>query len=281
MVKKSNVTDITLIRCHRHLNKIISLKIMNTLMTVLVTIFKPILSNGVKIVWENRNFLSLYFKTKYGNYRNKEIRFSLSGLYKIQIPNSNKYLLVFNRRIANQLQPVGGAYKRFEDENLFNRWSYKPDNARNGLDVDFTSSGDLRFMVKGKNVIDVLTWFASSMGRELDPRREFKEELLDSGILDSANFNFFNHKIIRRFSKNLFWSEHFSCFEILVLEVFELIPNEAQKKELIELAKKPFDPKKGYAIVSCDDIEQLRLMQEGVQIARIGQHSKLLINKSF
>ncbi len=254
---------------------------MNALITVLSAIIKPILSNGVKIVWENRNFLSLYFKTMYGKYRDKDIRFSISGLYKIQIPGTNKYLLVFNRRIANQLQPVGGAYKRFEDENLFNKWSYKPDNARNGLDVDEKSYGDLRFMVKGKNVISVLTWFASEMGRELDPRREFKEELVDSGILNYANFNHFNQKKIRRFSKNLSWSDHFTCFEILVFEVYELIPNDTQKNELIELAKKPYDRAKGYAIVSCDDIEQLRFMQDGIQVARIGQHSKLLINKSF
>jgi hypothetical protein len=35
------------------------------------------------------------------------------------------------------------------------------------------------------------------------------------------------------------------------------------------------------AIVSCDDIEQLRLVENDIQIARIGQHTKLLVNKDF
>lgn len=47
-----------------------------------------------------------------------------------EIPNTNKYLLVLNRRIENQLQPVGGAYKRFGDDSLFNKWGYKPDNLK-------------------------------------------------------------------------------------------------------------------------------------------------------
>ncbi|MEQ8574480.1 MAG: hypothetical protein RIB63_10485 [Fulvivirga sp.] len=210
-----------------------------------------------------------------------DIRFSLSGLYRIQIPNTNKYLLVLNRRISNQLQPVGGVYKRYGDDSLFNKWGCRSDNSRNGLDVDQVSSADLRFIVKGKYVIDVLNWFDSGHERESEPRREFKEELLDTNILDSQIFQHFSHKHIRRFSKNLSWSDYFSCHEILTYDIFEIIPDEAQRRALIELAEKETDLEKGYAIVSCDDIEQLRFMKSNKQVARIGQHSKLLINQSF
>jgi hypothetical protein len=67
----------------------------------------------------------------------------------------------------------------------------------------------------------------------------------------------------------------------LVYDVFELLPTEDQKHALIELAKQKNDLSKGYAIVSCDDIEQLRLVENDIQIARIGQHTKLLVNKDF
>ncbi len=244
-------------------------------------IFKPLLSKGAAIAWENRAQLNLFFKTKYGRFRNRNIRFSISGIYKIQIPGSNNYLLVLNRRIQHQLQPVGGAYKRFGDESWFNKWNYRPDNAKNGLDVDQKSNGDLRFVVKGKWVIDVLNWFEKGLERETDPRREFQEELLDTDILDPDLFRQFNQKHVRRFSKNLKWSEHFSCYEILIFDVFELVPNEQQKKALINLAGQDTDLDKGYAIVSCDDIEQLRFMKGGKQVARIGQHTKLLINQTF
>lgn len=254
---------------------------MGGMLTTVASLAKPILTKGATVIWENRNHINLFFKTKYGKFKNLDVRFSMSGLYKIQIPGTNKYLLVFNRRIANQLQPVGGAYKRFGDERLFNEWGYRPDNSKNGLDVDEKSSSDLRFVIKGKHVIDVLNWFESSKEREMDPRREFKEEVLDTGILDPQVFQHFDARHIRRFSKTLSWSDHFSCHEILTYDIFELIPNEVQKRSLEELSKQAVDMTNGFAVVSCDDIEQLRFMQDGKQVARIGQHSKLLINQSF
>jgi len=250
--------------------------------TALITaLCRPIFTKGVSIAWENRNHLSLYTKTRFGKYKDEYIRFSLSGLYKIQIPDSNKYLLVLNRRIENQLQPVGGVYKRFGDESLFNGWGYKPDNSKNGLDVDEFSNTDLRFMVKGKYAIEVLNWYESQKSRETEPKREFKEELLDTNILDKQTFSHFGQQLMRRYSTDLQWSDFFGCYEILVYDVFELLPNEEQKKGLLELADKGTNLSLGYAIVSCDDIEQLRLMEKGKQIARIGKHTQLLINKDL
>lgn len=254
---------------------------MGTASTILLTMVKPLLSKGAAVMWENRNHINLLRKTKFGKYKNMSIRFSMSGLFKIQIPGTNKYLLVLNRRIENQLQPVGGAYKRYGDDSLFNKWGYKPDSSRNGLDVDEKSSSDLRFSVEGKYVTEVLNWFEIGKEREVDPKREFNEELLDTGILDLKVFGHFDFKHIRRFSKTLSWSDYFSCYEILTYDIFEIIPNEDQKQLLLELSNQELDITKGFAVVSCDDIEQLRLMKDGRQIARIGQHTKLLINQSF
>ena len=251
--------------------------------TLLTMLAKPLLTKSANVAWENRNHLSLFFKTKFGKYRDKDVRFSMSGLFKIQIPDSNKYLLVFNRRIENQLQPVGGAFKRFGDDHLFNQWGYRPDNAKNGLDVDAQSSSDLRFMVRGSKVVNVLDWFESSRERELDVKREFTEELIDTKILDSRIFRNINSRHIRRFSKTLSWSEYFTCYEVLTYDVFELIPDDKQKHLLVDLSRKPFEEtiSEGYAVVTSDEIEQLRLMRDGKQVARIGQHSKLLINQTF
>lgn len=257
---------------------------MGSVLTATLAITKPFLSKGANVLWENRDHLSLFLKTKFGKYKNLNIRFSMSGLFKIQIPETNKYLLVFNRRIENQLQPVGGVFKRYGDEKLFNKWGYCSDTSRNGLDVDEKSSKDLRFQVKGKHVVDVLLWFDEiDSDRESDPKREFKEELLDTGILSKETFDDIHCRRIRRYSKNLSWSNHFSCYEVLVYDVFELLPNDSQKLELLKLANEPVKESlsMGYAVVSCDDIYQLRFLQNGKQIARIGEHSKLLINQSF
>ena len=254
---------------------------MSMAATLITTILKPVIAKGASIGWENRNYLMLFTKTKFGKYKDKDIRFSLSGLYKIQIPDSNKYLLVFNRRIENQLQPVGGVYKRFGDDSLFNKWGCKPDNLRNGLDVDKCSNGDLRFTVKGKYAVEVLNWFDSQNERETDPRREFLEELIDTKILSKETFSHFDQKHIRRYSTDIQWSDFFGCFEILVYDVFELLPTKQQKTALIKLAEKGSNLSQGFAIATCDEIEQLRLMEKGRQIARIGKHTHLLINKDL
>ena len=219
------------------------------------------------------------YKNKKNNYRNKEIRFSISYLFRIKIPNTNSYLLVLNRRIDNQLQPVGGVYKRYGDDKLFEKWDYMPDNKRNGLDVDDESFSDLRFKVKGKHVIDVIKWFEEGKEREISAEREFFEELIKPKILDAQIFSQIKYKHLKRISKNLKWSEHFSCYEVLIYDIMELLPTEQQNEELKKLSRDT-DLKKGYAIVDFDDIEQLRLVRDGKQIARIGEHTKLTINKN-
>ena len=245
------------------------------------TLLKKIFSKGVETLWENKDLLILYLKTIVGKYRNKEIRFSISYLFRITIPNTDKYLLVNSTRIPNQLQPVGGAYKRYGDDKLFEDWGFQKDNNNNGVGVDAKSDKDLRFRVKGKNVIKVIKWFDEAKEREVSANREFIEELLSTKILSPKAFKSIEYKLVKRFSKHLEYSKYHKCYEVLIYDVFELIPNEKQKKELKNLAKTPNDINKGYAIVSIEDIDRLRYFENNVQVAKIGEHTKLLINKIF
>lgn len=248
---------------------------------ILITIFKLFFTKGVSVLWEKKSFLALYFKTMFGKYRRMDIRFSISYLFRIRIPNTDSYLLVFNRRIENQLQPVGGVYKRYGDDKLFEKWDYTPDNLKNGLGTDKISSSDLRFKVKGKHVIAVIKWFEEGKEREIHGDREFQEELIDTNILDRYVFERIKYKHIRRFSKNLKWSEHHSCYEILIYDILEFLPSSEQSDYLKKLSSIKFSIDKGFAIADFDEIEQLRLIRDGKQVARIGQHTKLIINKIF
>jgi hypothetical protein len=245
-----------------------------------ITVLKSAFTNGVSKLWSNKNFLSLYVKTLFGKYRNKDIRFSIAYLFRIKIPETNSYLLVFNRRIANQLQPVGGAYKRYGDDKLFESWGYQPDKKKNGLGTDAISENDLRFFVKGKNVIDVIKWFDEGKERECSAYREFWEELLQTEILPKEAFAKIKYKHLKRESKHLKWSDHHGCYEVLIYDIYELMPIETQGLILKQLAKEPYSLEKGYAIVECEDIEQMRLVKDNVQAAKIGEHTKLTINKN-
>lgn len=249
--------------------------------TILIAFFKQVFSKGVSKLWDNKDVAWLYARTIFGPYRNKQIRFSLSYLFRIRIPGSNDYLLVMNRRIANQLQPVGGVYKRYGDDKLFESWDFVPDSRQNGLGVDETSDSDLRFRVRGKHTVDVVKWFEEGKEREVSGEREFCEELLEPGILDRQTFKSIKYKHIRRHSRHLKWSDFHQCYEVMIYDIYELLPSAQQQQALITLAQQPKGLDKGYAIASCEQIEQCRYQQDGLQLAKIGEHTRLLINQTF
>ncbi len=248
---------------------------------ILIALVKQVFSKGVSKLWDNKDLIWLYIRTLLWSYRTKQIRFSLSYLFRIKIPGTNNYLLVLNRRIANQLQPVGGVYKRYGDDKLFESWEFVPDSKLNGLGVDDISDNDLRFRVKGKYTVDVIKWFEEAKEREVSAEREFREELLDKNILDPEAFRSISYKHIRRHSRHLKWSEFHKCYEVLIYDVYELLPTDKQKEELKALAALPLDLLSGYAIVECEDIEQCRLNHNDMQVVKIGQHTKLIINQNF
>lgn len=248
---------------------------------ILGFLLKQIFTKSVSALWEHKGFLSLYIRTLLGPYRNKKIRFSLSYLIRIRIPNTDRYLLVPNRRIGNQLQPVGGVYKRYGDDKLFESWNYQSDSKENGLGTDFWSEQDLRFRITGKHTIKAIKWFEEGKEREVSIDREFYEELIQPGVLDAEVFSQIRYKHLKRFSKNLKWSDYHQCFEVLIYDVFDFLPSELQKKALTELDQKATDLNDKFVIVECEDIEKLRLCSKGYQIAKIGQHTKLIINQTF
>lgn len=252
-------------------------KVMNE---VAFAILKPAASKAIGKLWENRDSLLLFLKTNLWKYRKQDIRFSISYIFRIRIPNTDSYLLVLNRRIANQLQPVGGSYKRYGDDSLFEKWGYKPDNKKNGLGTDGISDKDLRFKVKGKNVINVIKWFEEGREREVSGNREFIEELIEPGIIDKNIFCKISYRHLKRVSRNLQWSEHHQCYEVLIYDVLELVPTTEQEKYLTELYSKGSDLAKGYAFADLDHIAQLRFMEKGIQVAKIGGHTKFTINEN-
>lgn len=245
---------------------------------IATTITEHFFTKGIDSLWENKEKLSLFRKMLLPKYRKQKIRFSLSYLFRIRIPSTNSYLLVLNRRIPNQLQPVGGAYKRYGDDALFESWGYQPDKKSNGLGIDSISENDLRFFVAGKNVIKVIKWFESGKERECSGNREFVEELIDTKILDKTTFDKIYYKHLSRHSFHLRWSDYHKCYEVLIYDIFELLPTQQQKDALIELNKHPVNIHKGYAIVECEEIEQFRLLSNGIQIAKIGEHTRFIIN---
>lgn len=118
----------------------------NTLHELAVGAFGALLGMAITTVINLRGKLWVCFLAT-TIYRNRHIRISAAYLFKINI--DGKYLLVKGRNI-NQLQPVGGVYKRLPDSStLFQNLEILDDKC---IPICDTTRQDLRIRVKGKHL---------------------------------------------------------------------------------------------------------------------------------
>ena len=211
------------------------------------------------------------YKTKY---KETEIRLSVAYLIRIKA-TKNKYLLVKNSKIPNQFQPVGGVYK-YNDlgKEFLREINFRQDD---GYIVTENSLNDLRIRIKGKYVSRFITWFKAKKGREVTAYREFKEELIDSNILDSNIFNESNVRLDykRRSIGKLKFSDHFQCEEILIRDIYEFIPNESQQRAIDALK----DETDLYKFFTYEEINRLGKISDCKEY-RIGEHTKSILEGS-
>jgi hypothetical protein len=173
----------------------------------------------------------LFWKS-YVIFRNKDVRFSISYIFRIKV--KDKFLLVKNRK-GGYFQPVGGAYKTLPGiETIFKKYKVQPDNrfeTSHGI-----AKNDLRFRVKGKNVMNIINWFESRENREISQWREFCEELLTTNIItDKHAFRYIDYEYSATLQTPMKKAKKLDCQEILIFEIFDLIPNDEQKIELERL----------------------------------------------
>jgi len=206
----------------------------NSVADFLINIIATILIICLELIIENFHSIKLYIQT-HTKYRSQKIRISISYLYQIEV--QGKYLLVKGHRIPNQFQPVGGVYKRYP-ESFYELRNLKVTDDNN-IPIDDKSEKDLRIKVPGRNVIKFLKWFNSQLGREVSPFREFYEELIATNILDGKKFPYPNYIYLHRHQTPIHWSKHFKCYEILIADIFKLMPDDEQLNELKKLINIP------------------------------------------
>ncbi|QEE49118.1 hypothetical protein FUA48_05840 [Flavobacterium alkalisoli] len=190
----------------------------------------PIYFAIVEGLYNLKNF-KLFWKS-YIKYRKSDVRFSISYIFRI--PVKDKYLLVKNRKY-NYYQPVGGAYKTLPGvEVVFKKLGIVTDNkfeTSHGI-----AKNDLRFRVKGKRVLDVIKWFNSKENREISQWREFCEELLTTDIIQNKHaFRYIDYEYVTTLITPMQKAKKLDCQEILIYEIFDLVPNNDQIIELERL----------------------------------------------
>lgn len=156
-----------------------------------------------------------------------EIRFSISALLRIEA--DGKFLLTKGNRIE-QFQPVGGVLKAFITAHAkLGNLGVKADSK---IPIDQDSRDDLRVFVPRRSIEEFVRWYLEGRGRETSPWREFNEELVETGVLNAENFRAPSFDYIERRVEGIRWTPHFQCYEVLIAEVFALVPTLKQIEEL-------------------------------------------------
>jgi len=201
-----------------------------------------------------------------------EIRFSISALVRIKV--DDQYLLTKGNRIE-QFQPVGGVLKTFNAAHAkLGNLGVKADNK---IPIDQDSRDDLRVFVPQRSIETFIQWYLGGRGRETSPWREFNEELVETGVLSAENFRTPAFDYIERRVEGIRWTPHFQCYEVLIAEVFALVPTLKQTEELDELRSRNDAPRVMWArpalirALGYDAVSQK-------QLARISEHSSWILD---
>lgn len=187
-------------------------------------IFGSVISAIYEFLDTHDQGVATWFKTQIW-YRNKNIRLSFAYLFRIEV--DGKFLLVRGHRMPNQYQPVGGVYKVYDEGKSFlNQIRSVSDTAMGNMN----ETDDLRLQVKGKDYFKFLDWFESMRDREYDPRREFEEELIDTGILPADEFQKLRYRKVWVHNAGVTYSQPLRTHEVVYADVFEIKLSDTQKQ---------------------------------------------------
>ncbi|OIN57614.1 SMODS-associated NUDIX domain-containing protein [Arsenicibacter rosenii] len=165
----------------------------------------------------------------------RPVRLSIAYFFRIEI--DGKYLLIRNHKKPERgYQPVGGVYKYLKDENaeFFHNIGIEDHTA---MGIDDVSRNDLRCIIKHRmNLPKFIDWFSSKKNRELDPWREFYEELIADNLLNREVFPYIQYTYCRSDYEGINAPDFFSYEEFLYADIYQLKPDgERQKREIRKL----------------------------------------------
>jgi len=207
--------------------------IKDSILKISIGFFVAVLVDLIVFIIENRNKWNI-IKPQIIK-RNKEVRVTVAYLFRIEV--NGKYALI-KRHKKDRIgyQPIGGAFKYFKEENreCFDKLGIEPCNY---VERDEDTDSDLRIRInKRKNLGKFLKWFESRKDREVDPWREFYEELVEPGILSSDLFKHVKYVFVGKHLEGIFPASVFPIDEFRYAEIYELRPDtEAQKKAIADM----------------------------------------------
>lgn len=182
---------------------------------------------------------------------NAPVRLTVAYLFRIEL--NGKYMLIKRHKTDFAgFQPVGGAYKYFKEENRanFDSLGITPCNH---VPRDEDTENDLRVKIaKRKKMLEFFKWFDGRENREIDPWREFCEELIEPGLLPQEIFRHIKYSYVGKHQEGILRNEDYPIDQFRHADIFELrLENDAQKKAINALSTNP-----NIAFVTAEEINK-------------------------
>lgn len=206
--------------------------------------------------------------------QNTIVRISFAYLFRIKV--GNEYLLVKNERGTGKYQPVGGVYKLHGGERtvLNNLYHVVDDNK---VPIDESSRDDYRLRMANRYLRKFVRRFNNKADREKvsDVSREFKEELIEKGILGWRQIKY---RYCGRHMKELKFSEHFLIYELLLADIVDIMPTE---KQLADLQRLKNTPSAAYWFATAEQITSLGIVPGTNSLNEwIGDHTQKILQEN-
>ena len=204
------------------------------------------------------------------------IRISFAYLFRIKV--DGKYFLVQSTR-TKKYQPVGGAYKFYEEEADYLRDNIPVEND-DRIPVDEITKRDYRLLVKNKDLRKFVKRFDKTHYREniSDLSREFVEEIFNAGILDKNTFGTLTYKYCGRHMTDVMYGNVFKHYELLLADIIEVQLSNVQEQLFRNLMKSKSDK---YYFASANEIKALGVKYNSNNMAdTIGNHTYKILSEN-
>lgn len=202
-------------------------------------------------------------------HRSKMVRISAAYLFRIKI--DGKYLLVKGSRFPHY-QPVGGVFKVSPKGQSFLATIAAQDDDL--IPIDQTSEADLRIRVRGASLSRFYSWFESRSGREDAPWREFQEELISTSIIPSNPFPYIFHEYQGRVVDKIRFSPYADSFEIIMADIYELLPTREQEDALRSTQATTQDE---FGWFSAEEIKRRGVLPGTPNVVPIAEHAQNIV----
>ncbi|MBQ6849531.1 MAG: hypothetical protein IJN77_00655 [Oscillospiraceae bacterium] len=197
----------------------------------------PSLCRSIIDLWDNTNWKTDQRKLMRAGILKRETKIRISFAYLFRIKINGKYLLTINKR-TGKYQPIGGAYKFYNEEKLHISKTFNAEDD-NFIPVNSITKNDYRLIIKNKDLRAFVKRFNKTKYRESydNLSREFKEEILWDNLDTGAAFDEITYRYCGRHYTNI--APNISgTYELLLADIVELVLNKEQEDYLNKIVCK-------------------------------------------